>query len=121
VDQSGLYRLGFRFVDVSTNRPGGGPIQAPSNRLHLYFQADVTFAGISTSTNGITMTFAALSNVSDEDPTASPTRYQIESTPTLGPSANWQSAGDIVVGDDHMHAITLPMGGRSAFFRLNTH
>jgi hypothetical protein len=74
-----------------------------------------------TPRTGVSLSFAALSNVSDEDPTAAPTKYQIEFTPTFGPSANWQPAGDVVVGDDHMRAISLPIGARSAFFRLNTH
>ena len=47
VDKPGLYTIGFRFVDTSTNGPGGGPIQSPSDRFYLYLQADVTVARIS--------------------------------------------------------------------------
>ncbi len=119
VDRAGLYQVGFRFVDASTNGPGGGPIQAPSDRFCLWFQAGVTIASISPAVNGVNLTFAALSNLPDTG-TAPATNYQIESTPTLGPQANWQPAGDVVVGDDHVHTVTLPVTNTSAFFRLNT-
>ncbi|MCX6924683.1 MAG: hypothetical protein NT154_15940 [Verrucomicrobia bacterium] len=119
VDKPGLYTIGFRYVDTSTNGPGGGPIQAPSDRFYLYFQAGVTIAAISPATNGVNLTFAAPSNLSDSG-TAPATNYQLEFTPTLGPSANWQPAADLVVGDDHMHTIILPMTNSTAFFRLST-
>jgi hypothetical protein len=120
VNQPGLYTVGFRFVDTSTNGPGGGPIQAPSDRFYLYLQADVTIAGISVATNEANLTFGAPSNLPDTG-TAPATNYQLESTPTLGPLANWQPAADVVVGDDHMHTISVPMTNTSAFFRLNTY
>jgi hypothetical protein len=119
VDKAGLYTVGFRYVDASTNGPGGGPIQTPSDRFYLNFQADVTIAGVSPATNGVNLIFAAPSNLPDTG-SAPATDYQLESTPTLGPSANWQPAADLVVGDDHMHVITLPMTNGSAFFRLNS-
>jgi len=119
VDKPGLYSVGFRFVDTSTNGPGGGPIQAPSDRFYLYFQADVTIAGISIATNTASLTFAAPSNLPDTG-TAPATNYQLESTPVLGSLANWQPAGDLVVGDDHLHTVTLPQTNSTAFFRLNT-
>ena len=119
VDRPGLYRIGFHFADTSTNGPGGGPIQAPSDRFYLYMQADVTIA-IATATNGVSLTFAAPSNLPDSG-AAPATNYQLESTPALGPSANWQPAGDVIVGDDHMHSVTLPTTNRAAFFRLNTY
>lgn len=119
VDKPGLYLAGFRFVDTSTNGPGGGPIQSPSDRFYLYLQGGVTISGIAKATNGISLTFAAPSNLPDTG-TAPATNYQIESTPKLAPT-NWQPAGDVVVGDDHMHTVTLPMTNSAAFFRLNTY
>ena len=120
VNIPGLYTVGFRYADTSTNGPGGGPIQAPSDRFYLYFQAGVTIAAISPATNGVNVTFAAPSNLPDSG-TAPATNYQLESTPKLGPSADWQPAADLVVGDDHMHTLTLPATNSSAFFRLNTY
>ena len=120
VDRPGLYSAGFRFVDTSTNGPGGGPIQAPSDRFFLFFQADVAIATLSLATNGMNLTFAAPSNLPD-DGTGPATNYQIESTPTLGSAANWQPVGDVVVGDDHLHTVTLPQLNSGAFFRLKTY
>jgi hypothetical protein len=120
VDRPGLYRAGFRFVDTSTNGPGGGPIQAPSDRFYLYLQGDVTIASIAKATNTLNLTFAAPSNLPDIG-TAPATNYQVESSRVLGPAANWQPAGDVVAGDDHMHTITFPMTNSAAFFRLNTY
>jgi len=120
VDKPGLYTVGFRYVDASTNGPGGGPIQIPSDRFYLYFQAGVTIAAISPATNGVNVTFGAPSNLPDTG-TAPATNYQLESTPTLGPWANWLPAADVVVGDDHMHTLTLPSTDSIGFFRLNTY
>jgi hypothetical protein len=36
---AGLYTVGFRLVDGSTNGPGGGPLHAPSSVLSMFFQA----------------------------------------------------------------------------------
>jgi hypothetical protein len=120
VDKPGLYVVGFRFVDTSTNGPNGGPLQAPSDLFHLYFQAGVTIASLSATNNEASLTFAAPSNLPDSG-TAPATNYQIESTPALGASVNWQPAGDVVVGDDHMHTVTLPVSGVNIFFRLKTY
>jgi hypothetical protein len=120
VDKPGLYTVGFRLVDTSTNGPGHGSIQAPSDRFYLYFQADVTIAVIRLDTNGLTFSFAAPSNLPDTG-TAPATNYQLESSTTLGPSTHWRPQSDVIVGDDHMHTITVPRTNTSAFFRLNTY
>ena len=120
VDKPGLYTVGFRFVDTSTNGPGGGPIQSPSDHFYLYLQADVTIASINIDTNGVNLTFSAPSNLPDTG-TAPATNYRIESTPVLGPLANWQPAADVLVGDDHLHTIVVPQTNSAAFFRLNTY
>lgn len=69
---------------------------------------DVSVAGIVVTNNAANVTFAAPSHPPDTG-TAPATNYQLESMPILGPSVNWQTAADLVVGDDHMHTITLPL------------
>jgi hypothetical protein len=113
----GLYRVGFQFVDTSTNGPGGGPIQAPSDAFYLYFQAGVTLAGVSQSTNGIAVTFAAPSNLPDSGD-GSATIYTLESSPSLGGNADWQPAAPPITGDDHLHTLTVPMTALGSYFRL---
>ncbi len=120
VDQPGLYRVGFRYVDTSTNGLAGAPIHTPSDRFYLNFQADLTIAGLAVTIAGVNLTFAAPSNIPDEDPTATPASYQLESTPDLGPSSHWQPMGDAVLGDDHLHILTLPLTGPTGFYRLRS-
>jgi hypothetical protein len=119
VNRPGLYTLGFRFIDSSTNGPGGGPMQSPSERFYLYFQADVTIPEIRVAGGEVSLTFAAPANA-PEDGTAPATNYQVESATVLDPSANWQPVGDPVVGDDHVHTLAFPQTQVSTFFRLNT-
>ncbi|HTH49549.1 MAG TPA: hypothetical protein VMB21_18690 [Candidatus Limnocylindria bacterium] len=113
----GLYKIGFRFVDGSTNGPGGGPIQAASDRYYLYLQGGLTVGGISRSADGFSVSFAAPSNIPDDD-SAPATNYTLEASPVLGAAAAWQPVGDIVVGDDHLHEVPVPAGSAAQFFRL---
>ncbi len=119
VTTPGLYTAGFQFVDNSTNGPGGGPIHTPSDVFYLYLQAGVTIANISVDDNGVNLTFGAPSNLPDTG-TAPATNYTIETSPVLGPSAVWTPVGDVVVGDDHLHTVTVPLAGAAAFYRLET-
>ena len=114
----GFYHVGFRFVDTSTNGPAGGPIQAPSERFYLNLQADLTVATITHSATGLDIVYAAPSNLPDSGDGPA-TNYQLESSPTLGPTAAWQPFGDLVVGDDHMHTNSLSTAATTQFFRLN--
>ncbi len=117
VTRPGLYKVGFRFVDTSTNGPAGGPIQAPSDRFFLYLQGGVTIAAIATTDAGVTLTFGAPSNLPDNGAGAA-TTHQVESTPALGTPTHWQPVGDAVVGDDLLHTVTAPFSGDSVLFRL---
>ena len=113
----GFYRVGFRFVDTSTNGPAGGPIQAPSALFYLNLQADLTIAAIAKSPGGLDIIYAAPSNLPDSGDGPA-TNYQLESSPTLGPTAVWQPFGDLVLGDDHMHTNSL-VPAAAQFFRLH--
>jgi hypothetical protein len=117
--QPGLYKTGWRFVDTSTNGPGGGPIDTPSDRFYLYMQAGVTIASISVDTNGVNLTFGAPSNLPDTG-SAPATNYTIEASSSLGLDANWSQVGDVIVGDDHLHTVTVPLNGTIEFYRLTT-
>ena len=119
VTQPGFYQVSFRFVDASTNGPSGGPIHTPSDRFVLNLQAGVTLAGISSSTNGTAIVFGAPANLPDTG-AGTATQYQLEVATTLGTQALWKAAGDVVVGDDHMHTNTVSAGPTAQFFRLTT-
>jgi hypothetical protein len=118
-DKPGLYKVTWQFVDTSTNGPNGGPVDLPSAPFYLYYQADLTIGGIRVATNGVNVTFSCPSNIPDSGvgPSAN---YELQSSPTLGTNALWQSAGAVVVGDDHLHTITVPITANSLFFRLKS-
>jgi len=116
-DKPGLYKVTWQFVDTSTNGPNGGPVDLPSSPFYLYYQADLATGGISVTTNGVSVTFAAPSNIPDSG-IGSATNYELQSSRALGTNAAWQPTGNVIVGDDHLHTITVPLTGSSLFFRL---
>jgi hypothetical protein len=113
----GLYKTTWQFVDTSTNGPAGGPIDLPSAPFSLLLQADLTLAKIALTTNGVAITFAAASNIPDSG-IGPATNYQLEGSPALGPDATWLAVGEVVVGDDHLHTVTVPFSNSARFFRL---
>ncbi len=117
VDRPGFYVTTWRFVDLSTNGPGGGAIQAPSAPFDLYFQADLTIARIQKTPDGADIVFAAPSNIPDsgEGPA---THYTLEASPVLGLKALWTPVGPVVVGDDHLHTNSVTLGAGATYFRL---
>lgn len=62
---AGLYVVGFRLVDVSTNGPQGGPIHSPSAVLPVYFQAGPTVESIQQVTNGFRLFFRSAPGVTN--------------------------------------------------------
>ena len=62
---AGLYTVGFRLVDVSTNGPGGGPLHSPSSVLSMFFQAGPTIEMIQAATNGMRVFFRSAPGVTN--------------------------------------------------------
>jgi hypothetical protein len=115
----GLYKATWQFVDTSTNGVNGAPLNLPSEPFSIYYQADLTIAGMSMDTNTASLTFAAASDVPDEDPDAPPTSYTPETATSLDPDAEWESLdGYTVMGDDHLHTVSVPASNTAAFYRL---
>jgi hypothetical protein len=118
-DKPGLYKVTWQFVDTSTNGPNGGPVDLPCAPFYLYYQADLTTGGINVVTNSVNVIFACPSNIPDSG-VGPATNYELQSSPTIGPTAVWQPAGSVVAGDDHLHTITVPIIENTLFFRLKT-
>jgi hypothetical protein len=121
-DKPGLYKVTWQFVDTSTNGPNGGPLDLPSAPFFLYYQADLTTGSIDFMTNSANVTFAAPSNIPDSG-VGPATNYELQSSPSIGTNAMWQPAASVVVGDDHLHTISVPMNGMNGnalFFRLKS-
>jgi len=117
VTKPGFYKATWQFVDTSTNGSGGGPVDLPSVPFSTWYQAGLTIINIAVNTNQASITFAAPSDLPD-DLSTPPTNYTVQGSAVLGPAADWHPVGDMIVGDDRLHTITVPANGNSHYFRL---
>jgi len=92
---AGIYEVGFKLFDTSTNGAGGGPIQSPSDVLLVYFQAGVNLQSIEPDEDHSHVRFAAPVGAN----------WQLEASSSADPLANWSPIGNPVVGDDYLHEI----------------
>lgn len=103
----GIYIVGFRLIDISTNGADGGPIQSPSDSLLVRFQAGTRIEKIQTFTNQVTVSFRsppAISNVVEV------------ATEISGP---WETTGNPLRGNNNLQTFTDtngPAGNR--YYRL---
>ena len=61
----GIYLVGFRVIDISTNGLGGGPIQSPSDELLLRFQAGTRIEVMQTFSNRVAISFRSPPGISN--------------------------------------------------------
>ncbi|MBL9128397.1 MAG: hypothetical protein JNL97_12155 [Verrucomicrobiales bacterium] len=106
--EPGLYAVGLRLREVSSNGPGGGPLHRESEVFRLQFQAGITIARIVPDGDDVRVVFA----------TAVGYAYRVETSETLGPGAAWLPVGEVVRGDDRLREVRLPKGKATGFFRL---
>lgn len=104
----GIYTIGFRAFDFSTNGVGGGPIHTPSGVIKIYFQAGVNIKSIMPDVTRTHVTFAAPIGKT----------WEVEASASLAPDATWTAVGSPIVGDDYFHEITdeTPVAG-NRFYR----
>jgi hypothetical protein len=104
----GIYTVGFRALDYSTNGVGGGPIHTPSAVTRIYFQADVNLKGIEPDVDHSRVTFSAPVGKS----------WLVEAADSPGTNATWTTIGAPVAGDDYFHEIIddTPVAGQR-FYR----
>jgi hypothetical protein len=103
----GVYIVGFRAWDYSTNGLNGGPIHTPSDILNIYFQAGDHFRSIWTQTNKVQVTFGARAGFT----------WQLQSTP-LDP-VKWEDISNPITGDDYFHNVTDEFhGGSNRMYRV---
>lgn len=103
----GLYRIGLRFVDTSTNGREGGPLHTPSPRFHVYFQAGLTLGSLTETSEGIQLTYATQSGFN----------YHVEATTGLG--GTWSAVTPVEPGNDHWKTVTIPATNDPVrYFRL---
>ncbi len=109
LSRPGLYCLGFRVVDSSTNGPGGGPIHTPSPLHRVYLQAGMTIAALTRSGACATALFGG-----------EPARtFYLERSLALGPTSSWQTVAGPLAGTNRLQTLTdAGATGTKSFFRL---
>jgi hypothetical protein len=105
----GLYALGCRILDTSSNGAGGGPIHTPSELYYFYFQAGLTISSWAMNSNSFALTFGT---------TAGKTNY-VESTSTL-PATNWTTFAGPFSGNNHLQTAVTNSAASRLFFRLRS-
>jgi len=91
----GMYVVGLRLVDISSNGTNGGPIHSASDVLPVRFQAGLRIESFQIFTNRATVTFrspTAISNI-------------LEATDSLVP-ASWQAIGSGLKGNSSLQSIS---------------
>lgn len=92
--QPGIYVVGFRALDFSTNGAGGGPIHTPSSVLKIFFQAGDNIRSLAREGNQFRVSFGARAGFA----------WRLLAAPTLDDS-DWQPVGTPVIGDDYFHEV----------------
>jgi hypothetical protein len=108
LSRPGLFTIGLRIFDTSSNGPDGGPLHPPSELFRLNMQAGVSIARVESVEGGWKVVFAA----------AQGHVYQIEATDRFGPAAEWSPVGEPVTGANRLVEVTIPSDGAARFFRL---
>ena len=104
----GLYTVGLRAYDGSTNGVNGGQIQSPSGTFYLQFQAGLTLTSLRVENQTAIATFGATGGQN----------LVLQRSDGLT-STNWQQVGDMVTGDDHFHSVTDDSAtGARRFYRV---
>ena len=107
----GVYKVTLQAVDTSTNGTSGGPIHRPSEELPVCFQAGVNVVEVEPDfeEGHVHVHFGGRRGYT----------WQVESTEFLGEKADWQPAGNPIVGDD-VFIQTIHEGdpGMQRFYRV---
>lgn len=89
----GIYTVGFRAYDLSTNGVGSGPIHTPSTVFKVYFQAGDNIHSVTMNTLPL-VRFAARAGIS----------WQVQSKNSFS-DVDWTNVGTEITGDDYLHTL----------------
>lgn len=104
----GIYIVGLRALDRSSNGSGGGPIHSPATVLYIYFQAGVHVKHVSVVSNQARVTYSAPAGAS----------WSIQTSTNLGPDALWTTIAGPILGDDYFHeVIDTNLVSRARYYR----
>jgi hypothetical protein len=110
LNKPGLYVLGLRLFDLSSNGPDSGPIHAASEILYTYVQAGVNVLSVALTANEQPrIRFVAPLG----------TDWQLEASDSLNPGVAWTPVGDAVTGSDIIReALDEAPVAQRRFYRL---
>ncbi len=105
----GIYIVGFRAIDISTNGAGGGPIHSPSDILPVRIQAGLRIEQFQTFTNRVTVSFRSPPDIINV--------LEASESPASG---IWQPVTAPLYGNNDLQTVTdtnAPVGNR--FYRIH--
>ncbi|MBI5388437.1 MAG: hypothetical protein HZA90_27545 [Verrucomicrobia bacterium] len=110
-NKPGLYCLGFRVKDISTNGPDGGALHPTSELCRVYLQAGLTINAVVPQTSSFTTVFGG-----------EPGRtIYLERSASLGAGASWETVAGPLCGDGCLQSLTDPsINDPRSFYRLRT-
>lgn len=104
LNKPGLYKVGFKAFDISTNGAGGGPIHTPSDELLMYFQAGVNLA--LARSNGAVLTYGSIAG-----------RNHVTEFSTNLAETNWTALATNLGNDHFQTVIDTNAGGVQRYYR----
>ncbi len=108
-DRAGLYRLGFRVVDVSANGANGEPLHSPSEVYHVYLQAGLTANSIVRDGTAAITKFVGTPNAN----------FYLERTAGFEGAGAWQVVAGPLKGMSRLQKLVdLNADGATYFYRL---
>ena len=109
--QPGLFCLGFRLIDISTNGPAGSPIHTPSPLYHVYLQAGQTITALSRTGGSATVQFGGELGRT----------FYLQRASALGNSPVWQTVAGPLSGGNSLQSLTDATSTEPAgYFRLRS-
>ena len=107
--KAGLYKIGFKAWDTSTNGEGGAPIHRPSDELPVTFQAGINIVQIARTGLVSSVRYGALAGRT----------FTLEHTTNLANTNLWLPISAPQIGNDHFQVLEDPAGvDRQRFYRL---
>lgn len=105
----GVYTIGFKLFDTSTNGVGGGPIHTPSEVIQVYFQAGFNITSIQKTRNIATVTYGSMAG----------RNFAVEYTTNLF-NPTWTAIGPVATGNDLLQSQSDNNATETKrFYRLN--
>lgn len=108
-NRPGLYTIGCRLIDTSSNGAGGGPIHQPSELSYFYFQAGLTISAWTTNRQSVGVTFGT---------TAGKT-YYVEAASDLAAPV-WTVFAGPFTGNNRLQSAASTNAAGPLFFRVRS-